>query len=117
MGFVIKDRSVSLDGLGSEQLRSNPTMQSPVDRSYKTSFSWPRSSPLCNLPLVIIRGCGDGATTKYRLALDEILFATREDGTVGNQQVLGNTGIRNYNEQLIAHPDREEWPISPGPGL
>ena len=92
-------------------------MQSPVDRSYKTSFSWPRSSPLCNLPLVIIRGCGDGATTKYRLALDKILFATREDGTVGNQQVLGNAGIRNYNEQLIAHPDREERPISPRPGL
>ena len=81
MGFVIKDGSVSLDGLGSEQLRSNPTMLSPINR---LSFVWPRSSLLCNLPLVIVWSRGDAATTKYRLTLDEILFATREDGTVGN---------------------------------
>jgi hypothetical protein len=114
VGFVVKDRGVSLDGPGGEQLRGNPAMLSPIDR---TSFAWPRTSLRCSLPLVIIRGRGDGAATKYRLTLDEILLATGEDGAIGNQQVLGDARIRNYNKQLIAHPDREEWPISPRPGL
>ena len=66
-----------------------------------------------DLPCVIIRGCGNGAATKYRLILHEILPTTGEDRAVGNQQVLGNARIRDYNKQLVAHPDREEWPICP----
>ena len=77
----------------------------------------PLTSLLRNIPLVTIRGRGDAAATKYRLALHEILLAAREDRAVGNEQVLGNARIRNYNKQLVAHPDREKWPISPRPSL
>jgi hypothetical protein len=87
-----------LDGLRVDELRSNPAMLSPINR---TSSTW--SLDIAgSLPLVTIRGRGDGAATKYRLTLHEILLATREDRAVGNQQVLGNARIRNYNKQLVA---------------
>jgi hypothetical protein len=63
------------------------------------------------LPRVIICGGGDGAATKYRLVLHEILPTAGEDRAVGNQYVLGDARIRDYNKQLVAHPEREDWPI------
>jgi hypothetical protein len=50
---------------------------------------------------------------KYRLTLDEILLTTGKDCAVGDQQVLGSACIRNHNKELVAHPEREEWPIGP----
>ena len=85
--------------------------------STERHLSCPLTSLLRNIPLVTIRSRGDGAATKYRLALHEILLAARENCAVGNEQVLGNARIRNYNKQLVAHPDREKWPISPRPSL
>jgi hypothetical protein len=52
----------------------------------------------CNLPFIIIWGRSDGAAITYRLALDVILLAAREDSTVGYQQIFRNACIRNYNK-------------------
>ena len=110
MGFVVKERGISLDGLRSEHLRSNPAILSPISR---TSLTWPRTSLSCNIPFVIICSYSDATATKYRLTLDEILFTTGKDCAVGDQQVFGNAGIRDHNKELVAHPEREEWPIRP----
>ncbi len=72
-----------------------------------------RTSLPCNLPFIIIWGYSDAAATKYRLTFNEILHATREDCTVGDHQILGNACVRNYNKELVAHPEREERPVSP----
>ena len=55
-------------------------------------------------PRIIICGRGDGAATKYRLVLHEILPTTGEDRAVGNQYILGDARIRDYDKQLVAHP-------------
>ena len=109
MGLVIKERGVSLNSLGGEHLRSNPAILSPINR---TLLAWSRTSLSRNLPLVIICGYSDATATKYCLTLDEILLTTGKDCTVGDQQVLGNARIRNYDKELVAHPEREEWSIS-----
>jgi hypothetical protein len=95
VGLVTKDRGVSLDGLGVERLHSKPSMLSPdrkkVIYQSRTSFSG-------NLPFIIIWGRGDSAATKYGLTLDVIWLATREDCTIGNQQIFRNACVRNYNK-------------------
>jgi len=60
-----------------------------------------------SLPRVVVRGRGDGTAAKYRLIFHEIWLATGEDRAIGDQQVLGNARIRNHDEELVAHPDRE----------
>ena len=65
-----------------------------------------------NLPCIVIRHRGNGEATEDRLTLYEIWLATGEDCTVGDQQVLGNARIRDDNKELIAHPERKEWPVN-----
>jgi hypothetical protein len=45
------------------------------------------------------------------LALHEIWLATRENGAVGDEKILGNARIRDHNKELISHPDRKQGPI------
>jgi hypothetical protein len=52
---------------------------------------------------------------KYRLVLHEVQPTTGEDRAVGDQQVLGDASVRDDDKELVAHPDREDWAISPRP--
>ena len=117
MGFIIENRGVTLDGLWGEKLHGDPAVLPPgrAEPSH-LMFRTSNLSPTPNSPRIVVRCCGDGPTTKYRLVLHEVQSSTGEDRAVGNQQVLGNASIRNHDKELIAHPDRDEWPIRLSPG-
>ena len=112
MGFIIEYRGIFFDSLGVEHLHGNPAVLSPADETSGTWDSLGATMVHRNLPCITIRRRGNGEATEDRLTLHEIWLATGEDCTVGDQQVLGNACIRDDNKELIAHPERKEWPVN-----
>ncbi len=56
------------------------------------------------VPGLVVRGGGDSTTREYCLGLQEHFLPGREDGAIGDHEVLGYMRIRYDDEKLITEP-------------